>query len=273
MFESIVPVEAVLLTFMLGLRHGLDPDHIAMVDSLSFGRSGQARPAWAAGAMFAAGHGAAVTVAAIAMQALSRELTLAEPWGTLLSWLPVALLLMVGTSNLRMLLSTEPYRPSGIARGLTRWCGSANPLAAFGVGVMFALVFDTASQLAAWGYAGSSEHGAGAAVLVGVAFTAGMVVVDALDGYLIHRLLANPDRKARERYRRRIGWLTVAAAYGVAAHGGASNIWPELEMGETSLTVLGASMVGAFLLLGLWNRWQRTRPALELGRLATDEYS
>ena len=40
---QLVPPEGLLLKFVLGLRHGLDPDHIAIVDPIAYGRSGQAR--------------------------------------------------------------------------------------------------------------------------------------------------------------------------------------------------------------------------------------
>lgn len=260
--ELIVPIEAVLLMFVLGLRHGLDPDHIAMVDSMSYRRHGQASRSWTAGAMFAAGHGAAVTVAAMVLHAVGRETSLAEPWATLFGWLPVALLLAAASINLRSLLrpASTPH-PGAAPKLLFGLCPSSHPLIAFGVGVMFAVVFDTATQLAAWSHAGAGMQGYTAALLVGLAFTAGMVIIDALDSTMLQRLLADPDPSGRERYRRRTGWLTVAIAYGVAAHGAVVNLWPEMAVEETTLTALGAGMVGAFIVLGLWNRWQASRGA------------
>ncbi len=253
--ELIVPVEGLLLMFALGLRHGLDPDHIAMVDTIVYGRSGQSRRAWKTGAMFAAGHGAAVTAAAIAIQTLHRELAFSGPWAAAFAWLPVVLLALAGTVNLRALL--RPADDGAVKAGPVlpaRLCGTAHPLAAFVVGIMFALVIDTASQLAAAGYAANATHAPTAALLVGVAFTAGMMVVDALDGYFMNRLLANPDVRGRERYRRAVGWLTVGAAYCVAAHGAVSNVWPALEAGENTLTLWGAGMVGTFIMLSVWSR-------------------
>lgn len=257
MVDMIVPAHALVLMFALGLRHGLDPDHIAMVDAIAYGRADAARRAWSTGAMFAAGHGAAVTAAAIAMQALQRELAPPAPWETLLAWLPVLLLTAAGTANLRALLRPGQYRPAGIGAALARLGGAGHPIAAFGIGILFALVFDTASQIAAWGYAGDVRHGPGAALLLGLVFTAGMIVIDALDGCLMNRLLAHPDRLARERYRRVVGWITVVAAFGVAAHGAASTLWPDLEVNEYTLTLAGAALVGAFAGLWLWSRAAR----------------
>lgn len=258
--ELIVPIEGMLLMFALGLRHGLDPDHIAMVDAISYGRAAPARRGWTTGALFAAGHGVAVTLAAIVMQVLHREFALSAPWSTLFAWLPVVLLAVAGTANLRSLLHGAVYQPAGAGRLLfSRLCRSSHPLAAFGVGILFALVFDTASQLAAWGYSANVRHGPTAALLVGLAFTAGMVVVDALDGFFMNRLLANPDPLTRERYRRMVGWITVAGSYGVAALGALNNLWPGTELGENTLTMLGAAMVSLFIMVSLWSRRQRVR--------------
>ena len=45
------------LTFLLGLRHGLDPDHIAIIDGFAF-RAAEERPGLApwVGTLFATGH-------------------------------------------------------------------------------------------------------------------------------------------------------------------------------------------------------------------------
>ena len=55
-----------LAVFALGLRHGLDPDHIASVDALTY----QGGSRWA-GALFALGHGGAVTLVAVLVSLLS----------------------------------------------------------------------------------------------------------------------------------------------------------------------------------------------------------
>ena len=247
MSEPLVLLQGLLLMFVLGLRHGFDPDHIAMVDSMAYGRAGPRQPGWWTGAMFAAGHGVSVTLVAIAMQLLRRELTLTPAWTLLLDWLPVVLLAIAGTVNLRALLRPVARRPgSALMRHLR-----GHPLAAFGVGILFALVFDTAAHISAWNGAGTL-HGPAAALLAGLAFTAGMVVVDGLDGIMMRRLLAAPGQQAR--YRRAVGWVTVVFAYAVAGYGAASLLWPGLDLDEGTLTLVGAAMVGAFVVLALWAR-------------------
>ena len=56
------------LTFMLGLRHGMDPDHLAMVDNLTrYNAQAAPRVARWCGAWFSLGHGVLVMVGAYAM--------------------------------------------------------------------------------------------------------------------------------------------------------------------------------------------------------------
>ena len=62
---------ALALIFLLGMRHGLEPDHLAAVDGLTL-RSQAASPRWAPwmGALFALGHGVTV-LAIVAVAALA----------------------------------------------------------------------------------------------------------------------------------------------------------------------------------------------------------
>lgn len=263
METELVPATGLLMMFVLGLRHGFDPDHIAMIDSMVY-RSLAERPRGAdwIGTLFALGHGLTVTLIAIGLGSLAGRLPLPAAAITLLEWLPVALLLVVGSINLHALLAAQDYRPSGWkTRLLPRYLrNSSHPLASFAIGVLFALVFDTATQAAAWGYAASAHGGAGMALLVGLAFTAGMVVTDTLDGRLMVHLL----RRAAGLgdllvYRRTIGWLVVALSYGVAVYSIAAHFIPTFEAGDVLLTAAGLSMFACLLAACLWQL--RRRPA------------
>ena len=59
------------LVFALGMRHGVDADHIATIDALTR-LSAQPRRARWCGALFAAGHGAAVLLLVLAVAGASR---------------------------------------------------------------------------------------------------------------------------------------------------------------------------------------------------------
>ena len=64
----------VAVVFLLGLKHGLDPDHLAAIDGLTRFNA-QRRPKlsrWS-GLLFSAGHGVVVTIVAIAVATVATE--------------------------------------------------------------------------------------------------------------------------------------------------------------------------------------------------------
>jgi high-affinity nickel-transport protein len=262
---DVVSASALALMFVLGLRHGFDPDHIAMIDSMAY-RSLETRPRMAPwiGTWFALGHGLTVTVIAVIFGAMAGGTANAMPLpaalGVLLEWLPVALLILVGTLNLRSLMQPAPYGAIGWKTRFVpqRLRSSSHPLAIFLVGIVFALVFDTATQAAAWGYAASMHSGAvqagiAMALLVGLVFTAGMVITDTLDGRLMVRMLRHlSGRSQAQAYRRKIGWIIVFLSYGIALYAIATHFFPALAMGETMLTLAGCALFAALLGAYLW---------------------
>jgi nickel/cobalt transporter (NiCoT) family protein len=168
MLTDPVSISSLSLVFVLGLRHGFDPDHIAIIDCMAY-RSIQDRPAFASwiGTLFALGHGLTVTAIAVVLCAFTREVSLPESLSLMLSWVPVGLLILIGTLNLRDLLRADHYQPKGWKTHFIpkRLRDSSHPLAIFFIGVMFALVFDTATQAAAWGYAATTQGGVAMALI------------------------------------------------------------------------------------------------------------
>lgn len=251
-----VSFSGLALMFVLGLRHGFDPDHIAMIDSMAY-RSLETRPRMAPwiGTWFALGHGLTVTVIAVIFGAMAGSMKLPAALSALLEWLPIALLILVGTLNLRGLLKPAPYSATGWKMRFVpqRLQNSSHPLAIFLVGIVFALVFDTATQAAAWGYAASAHSGSAMALLVGLVFTAGMVLTDTLDGRLMVRMLRHlAGRSEAQAYRRKIGWVIVFLSYGIALYGIATHFLPALALGETMLTLAGCALFAGLLLAYLW---------------------
>lgn len=206
------------LMFVLGLRHGLAPDHVAFIDGMAMQavheRSRSAR--WV-GALFALGHGLTITIMAVLLGALGVALAFPPMVARVLEWMPVLLLLVLGTFNLRQLLRQSGFAPVAwkdrILPGRLRH--SSHPLAVLSVGVIFALVFESVAQAATWGYAANAQGGATAALGAGLAFTAGMLVTDTADGLLMVRLFSR-ERRGQRDYRRAVGWCMVALSYGVA---------------------------------------------------------
>jgi len=244
---------ALALIFLLGMRHGLEPDHLAAVDGLTL-RSQAASPRWAPwmGTLFALGHGvtvlAIVAVAALASQQFSPSETLFG-W---LEWLPIALLLLIAAMNARSLLAGAQLAEVR-GRLLPRWLRRASgPFAAILVGMLFALVFDTALQAAAWGYAAVALGGMQPALLTGLVFAVGMGVTDTFDGWVTAKVMRTGQAEIVRAFRRRLGWPIVAicvAMAGTLAAGKFDSAW---SLPESWTAALGAAMVLLMAVLYGW---------------------
>lgn len=215
------------LVFLLGVKHGIDPDHLATVDGLTrFNLASRPRLARWSGCLFSLGHGLMV-MAVAAVVALG-----ASSWSPP-QWLELAgvaistgFLLVLGVLNLAAVLRTPADRVARAAAGLKgRWLGrlteTSHPVLIASIGAAFALSFDTISQAALFSLSASTAAAGWAfAAFLGFVFTSGMIVADGANGLWVSRLLARADRRARVASRvlgLSIAFLALAiAALGVA---------------------------------------------------------
>lgn len=201
------------LVFVFGARHGLDPDHLATIDGMTRYNMRQAprRARWC-GTLFSLGHGSIVVLIALGVGLVSSRWQV-PPWmedvGT---WISISFLTLLGLLNLRAVLGASPdavLAPVGLKAGLLRHLQSAShPLAIAAVGALFALSFDTMSQAALFAVSASRHGGVGHALMLGLAFTAGMLVMDGINGLWIAGLLRRSDQRAR--FASRVMGLMVA---------------------------------------------------------------
>lgn len=259
-------LSGLVLMFVLGLRHGLDPDHIACIDGLTWRSLNRhhAHAKWI-GTLFAIGHGLLVTVIAVIVSRLALHVALPAWAMTMFEWIPTGLLLVLGGLNLRLLLRrNEAYAPTGWKMALVpRWLRQhSSAWSVIVIGVLFATVFDTATQAAAWGYVASNKSdGAWLALLAGLTFTAGMMVTDTLDGRLICRISRGLNAaETGRRVRRALGWLIVAISFSVAAYNIGKASAPELELDDTAFSLTGAALVLVMVAVWAWTA-RRTKGA------------
>lgn len=230
---------------MLGMRHGLDPDHLAAIDGLTL-RALPSRPRLAPwmGGLFALGHGVVVMLIVAAAALAAQRIALSPALFSWLEWLPPALLTLLAAMNARALLRSDAY-PLASVRGRLlpgRWRGGG-VLSGIGMGMAFALIFDTAVQAAAWGYAATAMGGMANALLVGLVFTLGMGATDLLDGWVTARVMRSGRQDLIAAFRRRLGWPIVAMCAAIAAYLVASKLQPALAMPEHWFAALGAAML------------------------------
>jgi nickel/cobalt transporter (NiCoT) family protein len=236
----------VLLMFLLGFRHGFDPDHIAIIDGISV-RYSNTRPVLAkwTGTLFALGHGSVVTVIAVMISQFSHAFSFPQTVWAVLDWVPGILLILVGILNLRGLLSRKTYHSHGLKTWLLpeKLKNSSHPLSIVLIGILFAMVFDTNTQAAAWAYSASSGTGSSHAMMLGLCFTAGMMLTDSLDSQILYMLTQHSFGTERViAYRRKLGWIIVAITFSVGLYKIISHINPGLELSETVLTGVGISL-------------------------------
>jgi high-affinity nickel-transport protein len=257
-----------LVAFVLGMRHGVDADHLAAIDAMTRCNA-QARPALArrTGVWFSLGHGSVVMAVALAVAATAHAWNAPawlEPFG---AWASITMLVLLGVLNLVAWQRTAPGAPvtltgwrSRLFDGALRACSRR---AVMGVGVLFALSFDTVTQAALMAATGVAHHGLAAVALLAGAFAAGMILTDGLNGWWVARLVQRPGAGAAAASR--VMCIAVSAiSLGTAAIGAAAEMsgsvatWADAH-GQWIAAAIVAIMAASFALGLLLAR--RERPA------------
>lgn len=190
------------VVLLLGLRHGFDADHLAAIDGLaSHNAVRKPRLARLSGVLFSLGHGIVVVAVAIGVSLLT-EAWHAPRWlDSMGMWISVSLLTVLSLVNIAGVVKTpghEVARVVGWRSALfARVLHAGHPLTVLGVGAMFALSFDTISQAALFAVTAAAYGGWRPALLLGLLFTAGMLLTDGINGWVIWRLIHHSDRTAR----------------------------------------------------------------------------
>jgi len=208
------PAEIALaaLVFALGLRHGLDPDHLVAIDGLTRSSANWKVRRWT-GFFFSLGHGIVVTLIGVILALAAtdwRPPAWVEGFGTLVS---IGILVALGAANLAMSVRTPhgAHVPTIGLRGrwLTERLGRAtHPVVVAAIGAAFALSFDTLSHALLFSASGATAAGWLVAAALGLVFTCGMVMTDALNGWWVARMIGSSD--ARGARASRVMSMTVA---------------------------------------------------------------
>jgi len=219
---EMVPASGLALFFVLGLRHGVEPDHIAAIDGMTLrALDRHERHAPWTGSLFALGHGAAIAVLALGVSLLATTFTMPPLLVTITDWLPIVLLAMLGVWNLRVLLAPGLYRPTSVRMRLMPAAlrERTDLWSTVAVGLLFALVIDTFAHVSAWSVFASHRGGWSAGLIAGLLFSGGMLIASTASSQLLCRVLgtARTD-EATARFRRGIGWFVVILSFAVVAH-------------------------------------------------------
>ena len=248
-----------VVALVLGMRHGVDADHLAAIDAMTRCNA-EARPALArrTGLWFSIGHGAVVLAVAFTVASTAHAWAAPdwlEPFG---AWASIAMLALLGTLNLVAWRQAAP----GAAVALTGWRSrlfngalkACSRRAVMGVGVLFAVSFDTVSQAALMAATGAASHGLAAVALLAGAFVVGMIVTDGLNGWWVARLIQRPG--AGSARASRVMCIAISGiSLGTAALGAAAQLsrtvagWAESHSQWLALAIV--AIVAASFLVGL----------------------
>ncbi len=202
------------LAYAFGLRHAVDPDHIAAIDNVTRKLMQDGKRPMTVGLWFALGHSSTVVLAAAAVALMATSLSSAfsgvrEVGALIGTTVSAGFLLLIGFLNL--LILGDVWRGFRRARrdgrrdvdALTRHLAGGGLLARmlrplfrlitrawhmYPLGFLFALGFDTATEVSLLGMS-AAEAGRGSGlwlILVFPAlFTAAMTLIDTTDGILM----------------------------------------------------------------------------------------
>jgi high-affinity nickel-transport protein len=188
------------LAFVVGMRHGLDADHLVAIDGLTrLNAASNARLARWCGALFSLGHGVIIMLIALAVGALAASFAPPRWLADVGAWVSIAFLLALGVLNAAAVLTTrpeEPVRLVGVKARFARPARASHPLFVAAVGALFALSFDTVSQAALFAVAATQLGGVAHALALGALFTLGMLLVDASNGAWMFRMVLRVNRRA-----------------------------------------------------------------------------
>jgi high-affinity nickel-transport protein len=255
------------LVLLLGLKHGLDADHLAAIDGLTRSNARERpRLARVAGLLFSLGHGGVVMAVALTASALTAAWRVPQWLDAFGAWASIAVLTALALVNIAGVFATPAHEQStlfGWRSGLFgRWLVAGSAPMILGVGALFAVSFDTLSQATLFAMVATRFGGAQASALLAALFIGGMLLTDGANGLWIARLIRRSDQRAR--IASRVMGLTVAgvglltAALGVAVQTSASaEAWTEGKE-----LWIGAAVIGVMLLsYGLALRLARRAPA------------
>jgi high-affinity nickel-transport protein len=238
-----VLIGTAVLAYSLGLRHAIDADHIAAIDNVTRKLMQEGKRPVAVGFFFALGHSTVVVLASLSValtaNALSDKLVSYREIGTIVGTSASALILfIIAFANLIVLRSVyRTFRVVERGNSVTEedidalllqrgWLARLfKPL--FRFGLLFALGFDTASEISLFGLSAQAANAVSSwsLLIFPALFAAGMMLVDTTDGVL------------------------MLGAYGWAYRNPVRKLFYNLTI--TSVSVLVALVVGGIETLGL----------------------
>jgi high-affinity nickel-transport protein len=186
-----------LIAVALGLRHGLDLDHIATIDAITRTARKQQSVSRLTGFFFSFGHGIVVTAISLVIGAGIIQAQVPEWLDGVGAWVSIFFLLAFGFLNLwNVFQNNSSEMPVGIKSFVTQKIMNKkyNPAMIMIVGALFAFSFDTFSQIALFSISATLMSGWLFSGILGVCFSLGMIITDGINGLLVSSIVQRADK-------------------------------------------------------------------------------
>lgn len=241
-----------IILFVLGLRHGLDPDHITVIDGYTY-RLHLTKSVWTrwVGTLFTFGHGIMVTLIALTLCILKNNYEMPIMLDIIVDWLSSAMLFLIGISNLISLTQKKQVKLRGFRKWLLPKSFSNNitPFTVVFTGIIFGFIFDTSSQIAAFGYAISVSNQWIYAIIGGVVFSLGLIVTGTCDSLLLSKLLKTFDQKKIQSHRFKLNVLITIMCFAIPLYKIMTALNSSLELSDLQNNIVGLTFIGIIMLL------------------------
>lgn len=189
------------IIFGLGIRHGLDLDHLATIDAITRTMKATNRLSKRVGLFFSLGHGFVVILISVIVGSGLIQAQFPVWIEAAGNWISITCLFLFGLlalwNTIRVPAEDGLFITPKSAL-LTKLIGKHNnPVFIILIGMLFAFSFDTFTQVALFSVTASAMAGWIFSLLLGLLFTAGMMLADGMNGLLIGSLIQRANQNSR----------------------------------------------------------------------------
>lgn len=187
----------IITAFLLGIRHGFDLDHLATIDSIARMVSNNRPLAKSVGLLFSLGHGLIVILISLIIGHGFKPASVPQWLDGLGASISIFFLFVFGVLTLcnMVLKPNTPSMPTSVTNYVSKKLihRNFNLFYITFIGALFALSFDTISQVILFSLSARAMAGWLFSGLLGVVFMLGMMVSDGLNGFFVSMLIQRAD--------------------------------------------------------------------------------
>ncbi|MBS0629471.1 MAG: DNA repair protein [Verrucomicrobia bacterium] len=183
------------MALTLGMRHGFDLDHLATIDAITRTVRDNKLFSRFVGFLFSLGHGIVVILISLIIGSGLMQSHIPQWLDGFGKWVSIVFLLLFGAINLYNVFQNQTL-PTGFKSFLVKKFAAKrfSPFVVITIGAIFALSFDTFSQIALFSISASLLSGWVLSGILGFCFMIGMMLSDGLNGLVVSTLIQRADR-------------------------------------------------------------------------------